>query len=178
VLEIGAYDLIQPTSTSYKVGRDPNYPDRRPWLAIEELWIRYLIPNLALQLKIQPITSETPITFDPEITFRSNREHLKAEIALIRQQRLPVFILFVPGYVQAMSATPPVPYKTEFLQLAQALKVPVIDLQPIWLALPPSTVAGYFRDELHFTVAGNRAIATTLFQAICQQNQPSVCTFH
>jgi len=133
---------------------------------------------LALWSKLQPITSETPITFDPEITSRRNREHLKAEIALIKQQHIPVFILFVPGYVQAMSASPPVPYKAEFLQLAQALKVPVIDLQPIWLALPQSTVAGYFRDELHFTVAGNRAIATTLFQALCPQNQPFICTFH
>lgn len=34
ILQIGTHDLIQPTSTSERVGGDPNYPNQPPLLAI------------------------------------------------------------------------------------------------------------------------------------------------
>ncbi len=175
VLEIGAHDLYQPTSTSQRVGKDPDYPDRRPWLALQELWVRYLLPRVLLQLPRNPITTEIPASFDPEVTARSNRQHLRAAIAIIQRQQLPLWILFIPGYPQAISATPPIPYKSDFLQLMQALQVPVINIQSSWLALPQPTVASYFRDEVHLTVAGNQAVAASVFQAVCPQDKPFVC---
>ncbi|MCS6813919.1 MAG: SGNH/GDSL hydrolase family protein [Cyanobacteria bacterium] len=181
VLQIGAHDLYQPTSTSEKLGRDPNFPNRRPWLALQEVWSRYLWPRLALllpsvQFRVDSPTVSTSNTTTPEMVAQSNRQLLKTEVALIRQHHRPVYILFVPGFPQVYPPYAPVPYKAEFMQLAQSLQVPVLDLHQQWLTLPASTVMTYFRDELHFTVAGNHAIATALFQLFCQQEDQPECS--
>jgi lysophospholipase L1-like esterase len=175
VLQIGAHDLYQPTSTSEKLGRDPNFPDRRPLLAIQELWVRYLLPRLHQQFAgSMPITAISP-SFDPTITALRNRQHLSAAINLVQAHRRPVFILFIPGYPQVVSPVAPTPYKAEFLQVVQSLNAPIIDMQLRWQALPPATIASYFRDEVHLTVAGHRVIATALYEGICQHPSQSIC---
>lgn len=181
VLQIGAHDLYQPTSTSEKIGRDPNFPNRRPWLALQEAWSRYLWPRLPLwlpfvQFQVNPPEVGTSHAVPLEMVAQSNRQLLKAEIALIRQRHRPVYILFVPGFPQVYPPYAPVPYKAEFMQLAQSLQVPVLDLHQQWLTLPASTVMTYFRDELHFTVAGNQAIAEALFHLFCQRDDQPKCS--
>ncbi len=175
VLQIGSHDLYQPTSTSEKLGHDPNFPDRRPWLATQELWVRYLLPRLHQQFGGSMPITVIPPSFDPAITALRNRQYLIAAVNLVQAHRRPVFILFIPGYPQVVSPVAPTPYKAEFLQVAQSLKVPIIDMQLRWQALPPTTIASYFRDEVHLTVAGHRVIATALYEDICQQPSQSIC---
>ncbi|NJO21315.1 MAG: SGNH/GDSL hydrolase family protein, partial [Spirulinaceae cyanobacterium RM2_2_10] len=42
IIFVGTHDLVQPTSTSAVVGNHPDFPSRRPLLAWQELWTRYL----------------------------------------------------------------------------------------------------------------------------------------
>ncbi|MDY7012271.1 MAG: SGNH/GDSL hydrolase family protein, partial [Cyanobacteriota bacterium] len=93
ILQIGTHDLTQPTSTGERVGNDPNYPDRHPQLALQELWTRYLFPRLELKFQRSSSPTEIPPTADPEVQFRANLEQLSEAIAIARQHDTPVFVL-------------------------------------------------------------------------------------
>lgn len=161
VLQIGTHDLVQPTSTGDRVGRDPNYPNRLPLLATQELWQRYLVPRVQRRFGGNP-AGEIPTTSDLEAQFQANMAYLRQIITLARRESLPVYILYTPNWVDVLSPDPNPLYKDEFLALLQRQQVPVIDLQKLWLSLPQTTVETYFRDSVHLSISGNQAIAKTL----------------
>lgn len=180
ILEIGSHDLTQPTSTSDRVGQDPNYPDHPPALAMQEAWTRYLWPKVAGNLGINggnpdPRSDIPSMVIDSQQQFQQNQRSLAAAIALIRQQQIPVFVLFVPELGNLVPRSLPPEDKAAFLQQLQALQVPVIDVQTAWSRLPPPTLQTYFRDGLHLTVTGHQAIADLLFQQLCIQQQLPAC---
>lgn len=162
ILQIGTHDLTQPTSTSDRVGIDPNYPNRRPGFALQELLTRYLLPQIALRLQLNPPAIEIPTTVDPDAQFRQNLEFVRAIAARARQQNIPVFVLYTPNWTDILPEPSQPPYKVEFFNVLAALHVPVVDTQAAWSKLPPTTRESYFRDSVHLTVAGNRAVVSLL----------------
>lgn len=160
ILQIGTHDLVQPKSSSDRVGRDPNYPNRLPLLATQELCQRYLIPRVQRRLGLNA-SGEIPTTTELEAQFRQNMTYFQEIIALARRQSLPVYVLYTPNWVDVLPQPQDPLYKDEFLSLLESLQVPVIDLQERWSALPATTVESYFRDSVHLTVSGNQAIAKT-----------------
>lgn len=158
ILQIGTHDLIQPTSTSDRVGIDPNYPNHRPLLALQELFARYLLPRIFPA----PPPREIPAVANPETQFRQNMQSLRAIVALARQQNIPVSVLYTPNWTDILPKPSEPPFKAEFLKVLTELQIRVFDSQAAWSKLPPATVKTYFRDSVHLTVIGNRALVQLL----------------
>ncbi|GAB4171906.1 MAG: hypothetical protein Fur006_00360 [Coleofasciculaceae cyanobacterium] len=178
IAQIGTDDLIQPTSTSDRVGHDPSYPDRPPVLAIQELLTRYARPRLAHLLRLgSPSTNlspPSPINLDRQ--FQENLQHLSAIITLVRTQRIPIFVLFTPNLNNLVPTFNEPKYKPELLQFLNALRVSVIDAHQAWSTLPKTTVETFYQpDGIHLTVAGNQAIANLLFERLCTERQLPTC---
>ncbi|MDX2100199.1 MAG: SGNH/GDSL hydrolase family protein [Leptolyngbyaceae cyanobacterium bins.59] len=190
ILQIASHDLTQPTSTSKWIGVDLNYPDRAPLLAWQELFVRYLWPFLSVRppfnhFLVNPRVSEIPVSVDPNHDLRQNQQLLKATILLLREKKVPVYVLFIPETRDLRVEGEPEAYqkfkakamqqKNDFLQLLRSLQVPVIDVYPAWTQLPASEMLRYYRDYVHVNEAGNAAIAKTLFDELCTYKQLVAC---
>jgi lysophospholipase L1-like esterase len=177
ILQIGTHDLIQPTSTSERVGRDPNYPNQAPLLAIQEVVSRYAIPKTTRLLKRNSSSPEIPevATHQQKLQFEQNMENFKNIVTLIRAENIPVFVLYTPSRKDLLPTFNSPPYKSEFLQLLNSLEIPVIDIHTNWSSLPKDTIEKYFRDKVHLNETGNQAVAELLFQQLCIGRQLSAC---
>ena len=166
ILQIGTHDLTQPTSTSDPVGHDPNYPNKKPLLAIEEAWTRYGWPQLSGKFGIVTPSLEIPLSSPTEIDqqFQKNMAMLKEIIRQAHVNKARVFVLFTSNREDLIPQFKIPKYKSEFLQLLNSLKVPVIDTHTAWSSLPQKTVETYFRDRVHLTVAANQAVADLLIK--------------
>ncbi|MDB9314782.1 SGNH/GDSL hydrolase family protein [Spirulina sp. CS-785/01] len=159
ILQIGTHDLTQPTSTSARVGHDPNYPTEKPLLAWQELLLRYLLPRFHLSQ-----SQEIPPTLKPEQQFEQNLDYLEQILQGAKQENLPVVVLYTPNWVDVLP-TPHTPtYKPQFQRFLEAQQVPLIDVHSAWSSLPPETVKGYFRDSVHLTPEGSEAVADLLYE--------------
>ncbi|MGK7928805.1 MAG: SGNH/GDSL hydrolase family protein [Spirulina sp.] len=167
ILQIGTHDLVQPTSVGNRVGLDPNYPDRKPLFALQELFSRYLIPKVALRFHLPPSYQEIPPIVTPKEQFQKNLLFLDR----ILDRDLPILVLFTPNRIDVLP-TPNIPaYKTEFFQYLQNHQIPIVDTHAVWSEYPSETTASYFRDIVHLTPEGNTAIAQLLFKKICQRDR-------
>ncbi|MEC4805047.1 MAG: SGNH/GDSL hydrolase family protein [Jaaginema sp. PMC 1079.18] len=158
ILQIGTHDLVQPQSQSDRVGHDPNYPDHLPFLATQELWQRYLWPRLQSRFW-ETTPSEIPTTEDLEQQFQKNMADLQEIINLAQERSVMVYVLYTPNWVDVLPQPSEPLYKNQFLDFLKGLHVPVIDIQQAWANEPSRTVETYFRDSVHLTVAGHKAIA-------------------
>lgn len=183
VLQIGTHDLVQPTSTSDKVGKDPHFPAKRPLFAIQEGWERYgrryVVFWLAIYWKIyigQYIENEeAPPSLNPAVDFPKNMGYFREIIKLARKQNIPVYVLFTP-YRDDVIPKPHTPkYYPDFFKVLQSENVPVIDSYGFWSILPPSIASTYFRDSVHLTIPGNEAIADLIFQKLCVKGELKAC---
>lgn len=174
ILEVGANDLVQPTSGSDRVGKDPNFPDRNPGSAIQEGIGRYILPGIQRFFRLTPL-SEIPLAEHPARQFERNQRSFAAIAALVRERQLPFFVVFVPRYYNVIPRLAGPEFKSEFLRQLAALKIPVIDAQTAWAKLPFQTVHSYFRDSDHLTAAGNEAVAALLYQNLCLEKQLRAC---
>lgn len=180
ILQIGTHDLVQATSTDEHIGRAPNFPDRTPVLAWQEVWARYLWPQLRLQWHLrqaQPPT-ESP---DPQTTrqieqfhqqqFEQNLQILSELLAWAELQSLPVWVVYTPDRADVLPPTDfPLdhhPYlKAEFVAWLRSRDIQLIDTHQAWQSLPSELTATYFRDDVHLTPAGNQAVAALIVEAI------------
>ncbi|MBP0019622.1 MAG: SGNH/GDSL hydrolase family protein [Cyanobacteria bacterium SBLK] len=167
ILQIGTHDLTQPTSAGDRVGIDPSYPDRKPLLALQELFSRYIIPKILLRLHLPLSYREIPVTVTPEEQFQKNLILLNR----ILDRGLPIIVLFTPNRIDVLPK-PNIPtYKAEFFQYLNNFQISIIDTHDTWSKLSATTTESYFRDVVHLTPAGNKAIAQLLFEQICQRDR-------
>lgn len=166
ILQIGTHDLLQPMSESGGVGKTPLMPDKKPLLAIQEVFDRHILPAFKNRLRTpSPAPSRSP---RPDLEkFAENMQQLQEIIARCRGQNLPIFILYTPDRRDLIPLPNSPPFKSEFLQQMEQLKVPVIDVHAAWSNLPRTTVETFFRDGVHPTVAGYESITEVLWQ-FCQ----------
>jgi hypothetical protein len=179
IAEIGTDDLAQFTSTSDRVGHDPNYPDRPPLLAIQEAGTRYVWPKLAnlLRLGSPPANISLPSAKELDQQFQQNLQSLKGIVTLVRAKQIPLFVLFMPNLNNLVPTFNEPKYKPEFLQFLNSLQVTVIDAHKAWSTLPKKTVETFYRsDGIHPTVVGNHAITDLLFEQLCTERQLPACS--
>lgn len=160
VLEIGSHDLLQETSTGELVGMDSNYPEHNPATALGELLNRYLIPRL-----LNREASSPAIIADNDSQFAENMGEFSKEVALLRQAGASVIVLHAPNRAEVVADSGPFEsdydrYRRSFKEFAAQLHVVVVDLPAEWRGLPEASE--YFRDSVHLTVSGNRAVAARL----------------
>lgn len=178
ILQIGTHDLTQPTSTSERVGKDPNYPNHPPLLAIQEAFIRYIAPRLFGNINLNPFSNQeipqvSTAQVDPQ--FQKNMEMFKAAVKLVREQKIPIYVLFTPNRYDLIPKPVTPPYKPEFMQVLNSLQIPVFDTYEVWSKLPTNVVATYFRDEVHLSEAGYQVAANLIFQQLCTQQKFPGC---
>ncbi|MFB2898180.1 SGNH/GDSL hydrolase family protein [Aerosakkonemataceae cyanobacterium BLCC-F50] len=179
ILQIGTHDLTQPTSTSAVVGHHPAFPTHPPLLATQDTWNRYIWPQVAGKLGYNLANGDfasSPISLTPGQQFKQNMQQFKEIVTLVRNQKIPVFVLFTPNRYDLLPKANVPKYKTEFFRFLKYLQVPVIDTHTNWSTLSPTEVATYFRDEVHLTIQGNQAVAHSLFGQLCFQRQLKACS--
>jgi len=164
ILELANHDLFQPTSTADRVGRDPNYPDHRPILAMQELFQRYLLPR-----------SEIPPAIDAAKEFEHNQKTLHALLKYIQARNIPVMILYVPELHQLLDQQANLGFYPDLLTIAAQHQVKVIDFYTVWGKLPSDVLQTYYRDNIHLTVPGNQAVADRLHQHLCASKKLQLC---
>lgn len=189
ILQIGTHDLVQATSTGEHIGKVPNFPDRAPVLAWQEVWSRYVWPQIQLQWHLwrsQPhAQSRAAPTPDPDYgdeherqrqhhsqqQFEQNLEILTELLVWAQARSLPVWVVYTPDRVDVLTPDDfPSDYqprfKAEFVDWLRSRQIPLIDTHDAWQALPPERTGTYFRDDVHLTPAGNQAVAALVVAAL------------
>jgi lysophospholipase L1-like esterase len=151
VLVINTDDLFATAPTSAGVGQDPNYPDRRPPLAIAEVWQRYLV-------KPKPAALEAS---QPEEKDRVG-VNLAAiqQVQAVAQQNNAKFILLMTPLLRELGSSGPRDYEQVARQRLQAMTqadgMIFVDFLPIFNRLP--NPQALYHDHIHFNLAGNQQI--------------------
>lgn len=178
ILQIGTHDLTQPTSTSERVGHDPNYPVHS-LSAIQEASTRYIIPRFLGNVNLNPFSNQEIPQISPAQEaqqFQKNMEFFKAAVKLVRDKSRPIYILFTPNRYDLIPKPATPPYKPEFMQVLKSLQVSVFDTYEIWSKLPTNVVETYFRDEVHLSEVGYKVAANLIFQQLCIQQKFPGCS--
>lgn len=179
IFQIGTSDLIQRTSTGGVVGRDPGFPNQRPWSAIGELWSRYLSRRLRSQALMLPAYAEVRSPQDKAMWFARNSQSFKDKVRSLRTtsatKNIPIIVLYTPYRDEVLPTPQPPLYKAEFFALLKQLKIPVVDVHQAWSSVPVEQKSKYFIDEIHLSETGNQAVADLLFQQLCTQAKSTWC---
>ncbi|MBW4524564.1 MAG: SGNH/GDSL hydrolase family protein [Phormidium tanganyikae FI6-MK23] len=162
VLVINTDDLFGTPPTSLGVGRDRNYPDRKPMSAIVEVVDRYLLPAPKLPAELKQIQSESGdrvgINLDAiqqirNIANQNNAKFVLAMTPLLRE-------LTPPG-----SRDYEITARQRLIEMTQAEQIQYIDFLPIFQA--ESTQAQkLYRDHIHLSSSGNRLLSDRIRQSI------------
>jgi lysophospholipase L1-like esterase len=160
VLEIGTHDLFQPLAGQQVVDAHPSFPSHRPWFAAEDALTHYVLPWLGL----------SPALNDPgiggQLTEPGAPEPAIANVLRMAERARGAGADFVVLYLDEDGLLPPSAAAQARLRLAAALKtaaIRVVDMHDTLRRLGPQAI---YRDGIHPTAAGNRAIAETLERAL------------
>lgn len=159
VLLINTDDLFAPAPTSAPVGRDRQYPNRRPYFALSDAlglaWAKFYPPK--------------PVAAAPD------RDPVGANLAAIEQMGA---IAHKSDAVLLLAMTPlrrelsqPRDYELQTRQrldeFVQRQQLPYLDFLPLFRAAPHPIAL--FRDHIHLSPAGNQLVSQELAQMVWQQ---------
>lgn len=165
VLLINTDDLFARAPNSWVVGRDRNYPDRKPPSAIVEILSRYLLPSPPVpQFKTQTEKGEREdiVGFNLEAISK-----IKTIVASTNAQ----FLLGMTPLLREMCDRHPRDYeikaRTRLAQFTQNEQIAYLDFLPIFKSFQQPTTL--YRDNIHLTPQGNQLVSQTLTTAILHQ---------
>lgn len=173
ILQIGTHDLLQPPSSSAGVGNDPLMPNRKPLLAIQEVFQRYVMPKLSSSFVSNSPAASVPVSESQR--FMENMQRFEQIVAVVRAKKIPLFVLYTCDRADLLPVPNQPKFKSEFVDRLKALKIPLIDSHAAWSKLPKTTVESYFRDGVHPTAPAYESIADLVFQQLCIQKKLAVC---
>lgn len=155
VLLLNTDDLFATAPTSQVVGRDRNYPNRQPPLAIIEVFSRYLWRNQPEELKaVQAEGGDrvgrnlNAIKQMLEIASQKNAYFLLAMTPLLREIGEPGSRDYEKQARRRLSA------------FAQSAKIPYIDFLPLFTST--SEPKALYRDHIHLSPSGNEFVSKAL----------------
>ena len=160
VLLINTDDLFAIAPTSLPVGRDRNYPARKPLLAWVEVIERYLLPEPQI----------------PELDRlrQEGGDRVGKNLAAIEQihTRLAAggipLILALSPLKREVTPSGPKDYELKardrLLELTRSHKIPFLDFLPIFAEIEPP--GALFRDTIHPTPEGNRILSDRICQLL------------
>lgn len=161
VLLINTDDLFAKTPSYWVVGRDRNYPDRKPPFAIVELCSRYLLPtpNLPEQVETQKIQEGDIVGCNLEAI---------GQIKKIATSVNAQFILAMTPLLREIGKPGPRDYEikarvrlTEFTQIEQIL---YLDFLPIFNSVQQPT--NLYRDRIHLSPQGNQLVSQIIINTM------------
>jgi lysophospholipase L1-like esterase len=164
ILVINTDDLFGTEPTALQVGRDRNYPDQAPGLALLELFNRYV-------KKQGPIPGLAAIQNEGGDRVGHNLDAITGIIGQIKDREQAIVLAHTPLKREVL---PPGPRDYEMVArqrlqtLTEQQAIPYIDfLVPFQQHPTPETL---YRDHIHLSPEGNHLVA----QAIAQGTQPAL----
>ena len=173
ILQIGTHDLLQPPSSSAGVGNDPLMPNRKPLLAIQEVFQRHVMPKLSSIFVSNSPAAGVPVSESQR--FMENMQRFEQIVAVVRAKKIPLFVLYTCDRADLLPVPNQPKFKSEFVDRLKALKIPVTDTHAAWSTLPITRVESYFRDPVHPTAPAYESIADLVFQQLCIQKKLVAC---
>lgn len=162
VLLINTDDLFATSPTSLPVGRDRNYPDRKPALALIEVWQRYLT-------KPQPIPELKAIQQEGGDRVGVNLEAI-AKIQALANQHNSKFLLAMTPLLRELGQPGSLDYEIKARQrlsdFTKAQQIPYIDFLPLFNAAPnPQTL---YHDTIHMNLSGNQFVSGVILRSLLE----------
>jgi lysophospholipase L1-like esterase len=157
MLLINTDDLFGTAPTSLPVGRDRNYPDRKPILALAEVWQRYII-------KPQPMVA---VQSEPGDIVGINLEAI-SQIQAFTREHNSHFLLVMTPLLREVGEPGPRDYEIKsrqrLIDFTQEQQITYIDFLPLLNAHPhPKTL---YHDHIHFNVQGHQFISQIIERSL------------
>ncbi|HYW19399.1 MAG TPA: SGNH/GDSL hydrolase family protein [Nodularia sp. (in: cyanobacteria)] len=162
VLLINTDDLFGTAPTSLPVGRDRNYPDQKPPLALAEVWQRYII-------KPQPIPEIKAVQKETGDIVEINLEAI-SQIQAFTREKNSQFLLLMTPLLREIGEPGPRDYEIKIRQrlidFTQAQQITYIDFLPLLNAHPDAKAL--YQDHIHFNLQGNQFISQVIERSLLQ----------
>jgi lysophospholipase L1-like esterase len=160
ILLLNTDDLFSARPTSLPVGRDRNYPNRKPNSAFGELFERFFTPP-------QPIPELAKVYGEKGDRVAVNLEAIEA-IRAIAIENKAQFLLAITPLLREVDGTEPREYEQKarlrLQMLTEAQDIPYIDFLPLFKQVKhPKSL---YRDRIHLTPDGDRLVSQILTQSL------------
>ncbi len=159
ILVINTDDLFATAPTSVQVGRDLNYPDRRPPLALIELYQHYLA-------KSPEIPELETVRKEPGDRVGLNLQAIE-EVKNLAAANNTKFILAMTPLLRELQGDGSREYELKarkrLQEFANRENITYIDFLPIFADFPQPEFL--YRDSIHLTVQGNHMVSETLAES-------------
>ncbi|MGF2037531.1 MAG: SGNH/GDSL hydrolase family protein [Nostoc sp. CmiVER01] len=160
VLLINTDDLFATAPTSLPVGRDRNYPDSKPPLALMEVWQRYIV-------KQQPIPEMEAVQNETGDRVGINLEAIGKIQALTRQSNSQ-FLLAMTPLVREIGEPGPRDYEIIARQrlndFAKVQQINYIDFLPIFNSI--TNPQALYHDHIHLNLEGNKVVSEAMERSL------------
>jgi hypothetical protein len=160
VLLINTDDLFATAPTSLVVGRDRNYPDRKPPLALVEVWQRYLS-------KQKPIPEIQAVQNEPGDRVGFNLEAIK-KIKALTDESNSQFLLVMTPLLREIGEPGPRDYEIKARQrlseFTKEQQISYIDVLSIFNSNP--NVQGLYQDHIHLNLQGNQLVSQIIERSL------------
>ncbi len=152
-------DLFAIAPTSLPVGRDRNYPDRRPALALQEVVHRLIKPRPNPELEALNQESGDRVGV--------NLEALRQIKRLVHQSEGQMVLAMTPLLREVQPPGPrdyEIVARQRLLDFTAAEQIPYLDFLPSFQAHPQPQ--GLYRDHIHLSPEGNALVSAALVQKV------------
>jgi lysophospholipase L1-like esterase len=167
VLQLGSHDLFQPKVSGEIVGTI-NFPDRKPFLALEEGIFRYLLPNVFPNLHIGERLEEQNLQTSPtKVDLNRNISSLIRIAKLVRSKNAQLIVVLVEQPEELEPQDELTNYGKKIIaDKANLLNIKYHNLKQ---ELRNTSDTNLFLDGLHPNIEGNQVIANSVAELI-QEN--------
>lgn len=155
ILTVSTHDLFQPAAGADYLDRHPSYPSRPPRLALEGLLSYYVVPRLGGEI-YDPVAA----SFRADAASAAERRRTMLSIAeRVKGERARLVVLYLDEDDPLATRAAAVEAKRELLEALGAAGASIVGIDE---ALRRHGRRALYRDAVHPSVEGNRAIAATL----------------
>jgi lysophospholipase L1-like esterase len=162
VLLINTDDLFATAPTSLSVGRDRNYPDSKPPLALVEVWQRYIV-------KQQPIPEIKVVQNEAGDRVGINLEAI-GKIQALNRQTNSQFLLAMTPLLREIGEPGPRDYEIIARQrlndYTKAQQINYIDFLPIFNSI--TNPQALYHDHIHLNLQGNKVVSEVMERSLLE----------
>lgn len=161
VLVINTDDLFGTKPTPLAVGRDRNYPDRKPMSAIFEVIDRYLLPAPTLPAELKALYAEG----GDRVGILLNAIQQIRDIANQNQAKFVLAMTPLLREITAGSRDYEITARQRLTEMTEAEKIEFIDFLPVFKA-ESSDPSAFYRDHIHLNGLGNQILSRCIQRSI------------
>ncbi|MEH1871080.1 SGNH/GDSL hydrolase family protein [Nostoc sp.] len=161
VLLINTDDLFATAPTSLPVGRDRNYPNSKPPLALVEVWQRYIV-------KQQPIPEIEAVQNEPGDRVGINLEAIGKIQALTRPTNSQ-FLLVMTPLLREIGAGPrdyEIIARQRLNDYTKVQQINYIDFLPIFNSI--TNPQALYHDHIHLNLQGNKFVSEITLRSLLE----------